>query len=163
MVEEMKKPTIEELEAILNDPTPQKIQLLPDGSICAVPDEGAELVKQARAEVLAAFEKLRHEVEVFLANFGAMPQVEFVADRYTWKADQYKALIRLNNYVHDLQPTASALEELLRKERESVHGEMSLIAAQAARVLAGNAPKNGEAKQFATFVLKKARAAKEKT
>ena len=47
-----------------------------------------------------------------------MPQVEFVADRRTWTAKQYKTLIRLNNYVHQLQPAGSELEELLRKERD---------------------------------------------
>ncbi len=51
-----------------------------------------------------------------------MPQVEFVVGIRTWTAKEYKALIRLNNYVHDLQPGASDLEELLRKaELDKLH------------------------------------------
>jgi hypothetical protein len=59
------------------------------------------------AELLEAFNQLQLEATLFLDSFPAMPQVEFVAGQYTWTAQQYKALIRLNNYVLKL-PTAVA-------------------------------------------------------
>ena len=108
MAEERKKPTIEELEAILNDPTPQRIQLLPDGSICAVPDETAELVKQARAEVLAACAKRARQW------YTLHPQ-----DMHGESDNCYPCIDgdRLAKAILNTKPAASDLEALLREAR----------------------------------------------
>jgi hypothetical protein len=105
MADDRKKPTIKELEAILNDPAPQRIQLLPDGSICAVPDETAELVKQARAEVLAACvsECRRLFDEIWKKEHGESAKLNVIE--------------RLIPRLEKLQPAAADLEELLREAR----------------------------------------------
>ena len=94
MANERKKPTIEELEAILNGP-PQRIQLLPDGSICAVPDDTAEHDKRIRAEVLAAAITL-----------------------FAQREPHYRAWAEPVRLLRNLQPAASALEALLRPGKE---------------------------------------------
>ena len=57
------------------------------------------------------FEKLLQEVRRFLDTIPAMPQVEFVAGQYTWTAEQYLALVRLNNYVHAPLGSETKLEK----------------------------------------------------